>query len=195
MARFARSVVGLIQKVLVDLVLAKAGEEGVAELKRRAGIPQERRFRIDTVYSDDECMRLLGAAAEVLKVDATALEVLYADWFARDAMKRWPVWFEMSATAKQFLERQQTIHNTFATGVRDPEARKGIRDKFRIERAPHGLVTHYRSPNELCGLYKALARWVLDHYRDTATIEEPHCMKRGDAECEIHIRWPEAKPA
>jgi hypothetical protein len=50
------------------------------------------------------------------------LEIVYAEYFGRDSLRRWPVWFSMSANAREFLERQQTIHNTFATGVRDPRA-------------------------------------------------------------------------
>lgn len=184
--------VGLIQKVLFDLIGEVAGPAAVAEVRRLAGIPEDLRFRLDTVYPDDEWQRLLAATGQVLGKSQDELEVAYAGFFGRDALRRWPVWFEMSANARQFLERQQTIHNTFATGMRDADARSGIRDKFRLEGRPGELVTHYRSPNQLCGLYKALAQWVLDHYREQATIEETRCTKRGDTECEIHIRWPEA---
>lgn len=182
--------VGLIPKVLLDLVETLRGVDAANDMKRRAGIDPERRFRLDTVYPDEEWQRLLSAACAVLEVTQEQAEVAYAAHFMRDAQARWPVWFDMSKTARQFLLRQQTIHNTFATGVRDAEARAGIRDKFRIEEHERELVTHYRSPNELCGLYKALARWVLDHYSETATIDERTCMKRGDAECEIHVVWP-----
>lgn len=182
--------VGLIQKVLLDLIHEVAGPVAVAEVRRLAQIPEGHNFRLDTAYPDDEWQRLLAATGRVLNKSQDELEVAYAAYFGRDALRRWPVWFEMSANARQFLERQQTIHNTFATGMRDADARSGIRDKFRIEARPHELVTHYRSPNNLCGLYKALAQWVLDHYDERATIEETSCTKRGDAECEIHIRWP-----
>jgi hypothetical protein len=188
-------VVGLIQKVLFDLVEQVGGPAAVAEVRLRAGVPEDRRFRLDTVYPDDEWQRLLAATGAVLGKSQEELEHAYADFFGRDSLRRWPVWFEMSANARQFLERQQTIHNTFATGVRDAGARRGIRDKFRLERRPHELVTHYRSPNQLCGLYKALAQWVLDHYREQAAIEETRCTKRGDPECEIHIRWPASESA
>lgn len=185
--------VGLIQKVLFDLVEEVGGAAAAAEVRRRANVPAERRFRLDTVYSDEEWQRLLQAAGDVLGKPQHELERAYADWFGRDALSRWPVWFEMSSSARQFLERQQTIHNTFATGVRDPAARRDIRDKFRLEKRPHELVTHYRSPNQLCGLYKELARWVLAHYREQATIQETRCTRRGDPECEIHVRWPGAQ--
>lgn len=183
------SVVGLIQKVLLDMVEAVGGSDAVAEVKTRAGVEPERRFRMDTVYADDEWRRLLEAACAVLGVSEDAALDVYAKHFLRDARARWPIWFEMSQSARQFLLRQPTIHNTFATGVRDADARRGIRDKFRLEELERELVAHYRSPNELCGLYKALAREVLQHYSEQAAIEEPRCTKRGDDECEIHIRW------
>jgi predicted hydrocarbon binding protein len=181
--------VGLIQKVLLDLALKHGGPQAVARICQQAGIPEERRFRLDTVYSDEEWGRLLGAAVDVLEMPPEAVLDAYAEQFGRDALARWPVWFQMSRNAREFLERQPTIHNTFATGVRDAAERRGIRDKFRIEPREDELVMHYRSPNELCGLYKALARWVLAHYGETAEIEEPRCQKLGAPECEIHIRW------
>ena len=113
----------------------------------------------------------------------------YADVFCRDAMTRFSTWFEMSSNSREFLERQVTIHNVFASSVRDPEARKAVEDKFRIEKLENEIVTHYRSPNRLCSMYKALARWMFKHYGDHAAIEEPRCMKRGDTECEIHVIW------
>lgn len=181
--------VGLIQKVLHDLALQRGGAQAVARIYEAAGVPPDRNFRIDTVYPDDEWQRLLVAACEVLQLGPEAFENAYAEQFGSDALRRWPAWFKMSRSARELLERQPIIHNTFATGVRDPDARRDIRDKFRLEQRPDELVTHYRSPNELCGLYKALARWVLRHYGESATIDEPLCLKRGDPECEIHIRW------
>jgi hypothetical protein len=189
--REVHAVVGLIQKVLFDLLGEVGGPAAVAEVGRRAGIPEDRRFRLDAVYPDEEWQRLLAATCEVLGKSQDEVEVIYADYFGRDALRRWPVWFEMSANARQFLERQQTIHNTFATGMRDAGARANINDKFRLEKGERELITHYRSPNQLCGLYKGLAHWVLRHYKEDAHIEETRCTKRGDAECEIHIRWPE----
>ena len=187
--------VGLIQKLLLDLVEQVGGADAVQAVRNAAEVPEERRFRLDTVYPDDEFQRMLQAACKVLGKTQEEVEVAYADFFGRDSLRRWPIWFETSSGARHFLERQQTIHNTFATGVRDPDARRGIRDKFHIEKLDHELVTHYRSPNNLCGLYVALARWILDYYKEDATIEESRCTKRGDAECEFHIRWPQPRSA
>jgi hypothetical protein len=182
---------GLIPKILLDLTHARAGPRGASEVRRRAGVPEEKRYRLDAVYPDEEWQRLLRAACEVLNLSQDDFEVEFADFFGRDSVLRWPTWFKMSLNARELLERQQTIHNAFATGVRDPEARRGIQDKFRLDRLDREIVSHYRSPNQLCGFYKALARWVLNYYHEDATVEETRCLKRGDSECQIHIRWSE----
>jgi heme-NO-binding protein len=181
--------VGTIQKILLDMVEGEAGAGAVEEVKRRAGVPEDRIFRLDTVYPDAEWQRLLAAACEVLQVTREQAVELYADYFCRDAVKRWPTWFQMSHTSRELLERQPTIHNCFATGVRDPEARQAVTDKFRIEKLENEIVTHYRSPNQLCDLYEALARWIIHYYGEQATIWQTRCTRRGDPECEIHVRW------
>jgi len=182
-------VVGLLPKILLDLIEATAGTAAVEKTRKRAGLPPDQRFRLDAVYPDDEWQRLLAAACDVLCLTQEQVEAAFAEFFGRDALQRWPVWFRTSANARKFLERQPTIHNTLVTGLRDAAARVGIEDKFRVESRENELVTHYRSPNRLCGLYMALAGWALRHYGERASIDQPRCAKRGDEECEIHVRW------
>jgi hypothetical protein len=186
-------VVGLIQKVLFDLVDVVGPAGAADEIKRRAGIPTDRTYRIDVVYPDEEWRRLLAAASEVLAIPRAELMDAYAEHFYRDAIKRWPAWWRTSKGARELLERQPVIHNCFAAGVQDPELRQNINDKFVVERAPNELVVHYRSPNRLCDLYLALAKRVLDHYREQATLAQPRCLERGDAECELRVVWTEER--
>ena len=181
--------IGLIQKILLDLVEERAGPEAVMEVKRSAGVPLDRIFRLGEVYSDLERQNLFSAACRVLEADEEQVMELYADVFGRAALIRFSKWFEMSADSREFLERQITIHNVFASGVLDPASRKAVVDKFRIETFDDKIVTHYHSPNKLCSLYKALARWMFTHYGDEAVIQETKCMRRGDEECEIHVIW------
>jgi len=181
--------IGLIQKILLDLVEERMGPEAVRDVKRSAGVPVDRIFRLGEVYSDTEWQNLLSATCRVLGANEDQVMELYADAFGRDALIRFSKWFEMSANSREFLERQVTIHNVFASGVVDPNSRKAVVDKFRIETFDDKIVTHYRSPNKLCSLYKALAHWMFIHYSDDAVIEETKCMHRGDEECEIHVIW------
>ena len=180
---------GLIQKVLCDLIESAGGKPALEAVLERAGVPLDRAFRINENYDDAEWRRLLDATCHVLEVSRERAMQLYAEAFLADALVRFPTWFELSRTAREFLKRQPAIHNGFYTGLSDADVRAALRDKFQVEQREHGLITRYRSPNELCGLYEALGRSVLRHYREEASIEHRHCTQRGDPECEIHIVW------
>ena len=182
---------GLIHRTLLSLIESAAGGEAVAEVKRRAGVPEDRAFRMGESYNDDAWQRLLASTCALLNISPAQAEEVFADFFGQDALQRWPTWFAMSKNARQFLERQPAIHNSFATGVHDSAARAAIADKFKLEKRDRELVMHYRSPNRLCGLYMAMARWIIKHYGDHAVVDETRCLKNGDPECELHILWHE----
>jgi hypothetical protein len=158
-----------------------------------AGLPPEREFRIGVNYDDAECRRLVAAAQRHLGLDDGAFWDRYAEAFLADALGWWPVWFEMSANAREFLERQPAIHNCFASGLREQAERRVVNDKFRVaEGDPHELVLTYRSPNRLSALYVALARYVLRHYGEEAAVEVTPLPSAGPARgeaVEIRVRW------
>src|SRR5262249_32029232 len=147
------------------------------------GLPADRAYRLNESYADSEAQRLMGATVRWLSLEDIA------DAFFEDTLVRFPTWYEMCKTSREFLEMQPKIHNTFALGLQRPDERDAVRDKFRVEKVDDELVVHYRSPNRLCDIYKAVAQRIFRHYHDEATIEETSCMKRGDAECELRIRW------
>ena len=99
------------------------------------------------------------------------------------------MWFKTSRRARELLELQPEIHNSFARATADPEARRAVVEKFNLETRPDETVVHYRSPHRLCRLYTLMARKVLAHYGETADISESQCQHRGDPECQIHVRW------
>ena len=180
---------GLMPKILVELVTSTYGEVAAREIKRRAGCDNDTEFRINAVYDDEIWRNLVVAGTEVLNCSSETLEEEFARYFLKDAQSRWPAWFSMSKSAREFLERHPAVHNNFADAVRDQSSRDQIKDKFRIERLDDKIITHYRSPNRHCHLYIALAQEVLSLYDEQATIEEFKCLKRGDPECEIWITW------
>ena len=174
---------------LLQAIEAKAGPAAVAEVKRRAGVPADRTYRMSEIYEDEECQRLLSVAGEVLGLDVAEICDLWAVAFLKDTQKRFPAWYEMCADARALLECHPEIHVGFAASLTDPKASEAVTRKFRIEKLERELIVHYRSPNRLCMLYRALARQVIEHYGDNAEIEETKCLHRGDPECEFHIRW------
>jgi hypothetical protein len=181
--------VGLIHRLLLGMVESEAGKDAVAEVYRRVGLAPEHVFRMNENYDDEQWRLLLETAFDVLDVSPERGIDLFADSFLADALQRWPTWFEISHNSREFLKRQIAIHNGFYTGIRDPEVRRKLRDKFHIEERAGVLITRYRSPNQLCGLYVALARWVIQHYGDTGTAEHVTCTQQGSPDCEIHVRW------
>ena len=181
--------VGLVQKLLLDLVDSSAGAEAVCEVRRRADVPQDKEFHINEVYDNAEWRRLFAATCDVLNLTQAQAEEAYADFFYKDTQARWPMWFEMANNAREFLLRQPKIHNGFATSQQDATARSAIDDKFEVQELEAELVVHYKSPNQLCGLYMALARRIIKHFGNSAVVEEARCAKNGASECEIHIRW------
>ena len=181
---------GLIPKVLIKWIVSEFGEDAAQEIRRRADCPAELDFRINEIYKDELWRKLVVASSEVLDCPTDSLEEGYARYFLKDAQERWPEWFKMSGSAREFLERHPAVHNNFADGIRDTAERERIKDKFRIEKFDNRIVTHYRSPNRHCHLYVSLAREVLKLYGEQASIEQPKCVKRGDEECEIWISWP-----
>ncbi len=181
--------VGLMQKLLFNMIRDLAGEETLAKIKQQAQLPPDQEYQMNNVYSDEEWRHLLEVALNVLGMTTEQGDEVFAAYFLKETIQRFPTWFTMSKNSYEFLSIQPTIHNCFATSVLDKASREAINDKFKIEQLPNQLITHYRSPNQHCNLYKALAKLVLKHYKDEADIEEKTCMKQGASECEIHITW------
>ncbi len=181
--------VGLIPRVLCSLVTKAGGEDSLLQVKELAGVPPDHVFRMNEPVPDEQWRRLFQASCDVLDVTPMHAEHLFAETFLEFALQRFPKWFEMCHSAREFLELHPVLHNSFATGLQDPRDRRDIRDKFRIEKSPEQIVVHYRSPNRLCGLYLTLAHLVIQHYGDQATVRETGCMKRGDDECVIIVHW------
>jgi Haem-NO-binding len=176
-------VLGYPLKLLLNEIERRYGHEAVVQVLTEAGIPADRVYRLNEPYADSEAQRLSTAASHRLSLDQIA------EAFLKDTIERFPTWFAMCKTSREFLEMQPEIHNTFAVGLQRPEDRDAVRDKFRLEKLEDELVMHYRSPHQMCDMYKAIARNVFRHYNETATIDEPRCMKRGDPDCEMRIRW------
>lgn len=170
-------------KLLLKAIESRHGQDAVRETLAEASLPADRAFRLNESYPDSEVQRLTAAVMNRISVEDIA------EAFFQDTVVRFPTWFAMCKTSRQFLEMQPEIHNTFAVGLQRPEDREAVRDKFRLEKLKDVLVVHYRSSSRLCDMYKAIARQVFRHYQDEATIDEPRCMKRGDDECELRIRW------
>ena len=181
--------VGLIPNLLLKLIQSAAGPEAVAKVLERAGLSPDFRFAINRAYPQEVWQRLYAAALEVLHIDQEEAESLYAEFFVRDALARFPRWFQMCRNSYEFLCLQPKIHNAFATGLTDPAERKAMLDKFCMRAEANRVFMVYRSANRLCGLYIKLVRQIASHYGDDVDIEEPECAKRAGDCCRIEVTW------
>lgn len=185
--------IGLIPRIWMMTLQQQADESTLQAILAEAGIPSDRQFALDLPYDDAELLRLIHASAQILRKEVGALIEDFSQNFIDDAVRRWPVWFEMAPDARSFLERQPRIHDSFSRSLQDAASGDVHHKppKFRITEVLDGLLVEYRSENKLCSLYKSLAGAVLRHYKDTTgRIEESVCMHRGHDHCEIRVTWP-----
>ncbi|WP_162628839.1 heme NO-binding domain-containing protein [Marinobacter bohaiensis] len=180
--------IGLIQKVLLELVESEGGPEALAEVRAKAELAPGQDFRIDTDYDDGQCLRLIRAAQSHFQLDEEALWALYADYFINISRRMFPMFYQVSGSARDFLKRQPAVHATLAAGLRDEDERDRVRDKFSVREQGDRLLVTYGSPNRLCGLYEALFRRLLQEYGETGQFVVERCRKRGDAACRFCLQ-------
>lgn len=181
--------IGLVPKLLVNLIESQTDERTVETVKKKAGVPIDRTYSINCFYSEDEWQRLFRSTCETLNVSQEDAEPIFAEFFYRDAIERWPRWFEMSPNSFEFLKRQPAIHNLLALSCPDRSISQSVNDKFEMKWESLSLQVKYHSPNLLCGLFKSMARKIAEHYGDRITIHENRCMKQGDDHCQIRVNW------
>lgn len=186
--------VGLIQKIMMDLIGQLGGQQAVGDVLVSIGLPRDFQFRIDTNYDDEQACNLIAAVCKHFNLTAEQAYEAYADFFLKDVLQRFPAFFAMSKSGYDFLQRQISIHNSIGAGIAgsDPAIRQRISAKFRIEHIPNGILTNYTSRNRLGGLYVALARRVIAHFGDDAEVItlDPTDQER----CRIQVIWPNGLP-
>ena len=66
---------------------------------------------------------------------------------------------------------------------------QSLRSCTSTELGPDGVAILYSSPRRLCTLLRGLTEGTARHYGETAAIEEPTCMLRGDERCSFEVRF------
>lgn len=181
--------IGVIHQLFFGFVEKNFGADAAAEVKRRARLPENHEYRMDTVYPDDEWQRILAAAVELSGLDAEKAELAFARYCGEELSVKMAGFFKGCTSTRELLKRQPSIHNMMAGSLRDEAARQQVTDKFRIEEADGETITRYVSSNRHCTLYRGLAEWVSEYYKERIEVREPRCQKRGDPECEIRVKY------
>ena len=174
---------GVVFNLLEQLVARDYGEDAwdaILEASELDGV-----YTSLGSYPDEDFVRLVSAAADALAMPADDVVL----WFGRNALPlfagRYPQLFEPHVSARSFvLTLNDIIH---------PEVRKlypgADVPEFDFDRRDEILVMRYRSPRKLCSFAEGLLLGAADHYGERLTLEQPLCMKRGDAECVLELEF------
>ena len=111
--------IGLVPKILVDMVLENADKATLREIFKQSRIEEDRVFHMNEYYEDTEWQRLFKSTLSVMHISESKVCEFYADCFCRFATARFPVWFGKAKNAHEFLCLQPIIHNGFASGLVD----------------------------------------------------------------------------
>ncbi|MCU0466080.1 MAG: heme NO-binding domain-containing protein [Anaerolineae bacterium] len=180
--------IGMIDRLLFEFVHDHWGSE--AEAKMRAATATEGQdFRGDVYYPDTQWKTNLKAAMDITQLDEEALIWAFGHYSGVALTSMYSGFITGAMTARDIITRQPRIHNTLASSFNTEAERQKVNEKFRLEEFANHTVMHYQSSNQLCTFYRSLAQWVADHFNETIEVTEPNCLKRGDHECEIHIRY------
>lgn len=178
--------------MVLNTLTKSGGDDLRNRVLDRAGIERDREFRIDTNYSDTECLELLDAATEEIGCTEKELFDLFSAQFVAETREIFPQFYSGCKNSEEFLRKQVAIHALIGASLRDKGQRQAINDKFVIEdTAPGSLTVRYNSPNKLCGLYHSLAHAVAESYKDTLTVRTICCSKKSGTgtACEFLVSW------
>lgn len=185
--------IGIIQHILIKLVRDEFGQDIVDTILSKVNLPSGFQFRIDTNYSDEEFQLLFRTCCETAGWDEQEACERYAVYFLKEAKQLFPQFFLMSKTSKELLLQQPSIHNSLGAGLKDKAEHKKVADKFRVEEDGNSLLVYYKSPNQLCPLYIALANAVMEEYEEKGIVESLTCTRDGDEECKLRVSWENQK--
>jgi hypothetical protein len=135
-------------------------------------------------YGDGDLLALVQAASSALNVPPQ--EVIR--WFGRSAIPlladAYPDFFAPHDSLRPFL---LTLNDIIHPEVRKlyPGADVPVFDYETS--SDEVLVMGYMSPRKLCAFAEGLIEGAAAHYGETAVIEQPSCMNRGDPKCLLRI--------
>lgn len=175
---------GIVFNLLEQAVVNEHGEDTWDALLDATGL--EGAYTSLGSYDDEELMRLVAKASEAL--DTPPDEVVR--WFGRSALPlladTYPQFFEPHASTRPFvLTLNDIIH---------PEVRKLYPGAdvpvFAFDNSSEDVLRMtYSSPRRLCAFAEGLIEGAAAHYGETAAIEQPECMLRGDDRCVLEIAF------
>jgi hypothetical protein len=157
---------GTIGVCLQELIQSAAGRDGWAATLTAAGMDPSTKFTAIGTVPDADVMKLINAAAGVLKVPVQgAIDAFGEYWASVYAPKMYGVYYGKHKSAKAFLLSMDDVHTTMTvtTGAKPPH--------FTFsDTGPQELVMRYDSPRGLEAMLPSLIKGVAKHYRERVTV-------------------------
>jgi hypothetical protein len=173
---------GVIFSSLRDFLTAEHGSDTAHRVF--AGEPI---YLLSESYPDENLDRLVGRATAALGADTDELVHDFGVYTASTTFTRlYPAFFAIAGSTREFLLTVETrIHELVRATI--PNATPP--QLHVTELGSDGVSIVYSSPRRLCVLLRGLTEGTARHYGETATIEEPTCMRRGDDRCTFEVRF------
>lgn len=182
---------GTIYAELKKYVLARLGAEAWNRLLDESAL-SGRIYDPGESYPDEELVRLVQQAARAVGQGVPALLEDFGEFMAPDLLSLHRRHLNPRWRTLDLLEHtEQTIHRIVR--VADPGAQPPVLVAHRIS-AEH-LKLEYRSARQLCAVARGIIHGTARHFGEQVAVDEPRCLLRGDACCELDVRLLAPTPA
>jgi predicted hydrocarbon binding protein len=174
---------GILHIEFERFVKARLGGRGWPEVLRAARV-EARLYVPRTDYPDAELLALLAALSAKTGESAAAIQEAFGEFIVPDLM----------ALARSFVDPTwktiDLIANTEAT-IHEVLRRAGTNTSpplLKCEKtSPREVVVAYASTRKMCAFARGIANGVAKHYGERISIDEPACMLKGAAACELRV--------
>ena len=140
-------------------------------------------------YPDADLFALVGAASSALGISPDQVVRTLGEGAIPLLAERFPEFFQPHTGTRTFL---LTLNDIIHAEVRKlyPDADL---PEFEFDSSiGDELTLGYRSGRQLCQLAEGFILGTARHFGESATIDQPECMHRGDERCLIHCRFAAA---
>jgi hypothetical protein len=179
---------GLLPRLLHEFVESRGDAGAVAEVNELAGLPRDRKYRIDAGYDEVDFHRLLRAATRVLDSAPEAVTDEFAVYVFEDFCRRWPAVYEMFNGARDLLEMLPNVYRAIAAVLLDEEGGEPP-PVLLCERRDRETVVYCGSGGAPQRFLSSFVETVIRHYGDTASIERLPGSDRVGAGRALVVSW------
>jgi hypothetical protein len=131
-------------------------------------------------YPDDDLVKLVEAASSQLGVSGDDVVRTIGEGALPLLADRYPVFFDDHTSTRSFL---MTLNDVIHSEVRKLYPGAMVPEFEFDDRDADRLSIWYRSERKLCSLAEGFILGAAAHYGETASLEQPECMKQGSDHC------------